>query len=81
MEDREKRYIGKRWLVANTSGTLCITDGTKPTRSGSGWVCHDETYGWMYPKEGFLILPKITNADEPMEIEIDENFNTTWYRE
>lgn len=65
--------VGKWWVVANRSGDLHVTDGDMPERAGSGW------YGVNNVKD--CVIPATTFDKGPLQFEIDEQLNTTWYKE
>lgn len=76
--------VGTWWLVANVDGTLLICDGNKPLSSHGGWIGKDNTYRWTVIENTDLdpeSLPKVTYETSPIQIEVDEDGNISWYKE
>lgn len=76
--------VGKWWVVANDDGSLHITDGGKPAACGGGWQVNDNTYIWTSATDDVFkdcVIPTTTFDKGPIQFEIDEQLNTTWYRE
>lgn len=63
--------VGKWWVVANRSGDLHVTDGDMPERAGSGWQGMNND----------CVIPATTFDKGPLQFEINEQLNTTWYKE
>jgi hypothetical protein len=53
--------VGKRWVVANRSGDLHVTDGDMPERAGSGWQGMNNDYQ-MYLKTVLFQLLRLIKA-------------------
>lgn len=76
--------VGKWWVVANRSGGLHVTDGDMPERAGSGWQGMNNDYLWTSATDDVFkdcVIPTTTFDKGPIQFEIDEQLNTTWYRE
>lgn len=57
--------VGKWWVVAVQEGDLYVTDGDAPT---------DDVFRDCF-------IPTTTPDKGPLQFEIDEQLNTTWYKE
>ena len=76
--------VGKWWVVANRSGDLHVTDGDMPERAGSGWQGMNNDYLWTSATDDVFkdcVIPATTFGKGPLQFEIDEQLNTTWYKE
>ena len=89
--------VGKWWVVANRSGDLHVTDGDMPERAGSGWQGMNNYYLWTSATDDVFkdcvipattddvfkdcVIPATTFDKGPLQFEIDEQLNTTWYKE
>ena len=76
--------VGKWWVVANRSGNLHVTDGDMPERAGSGWQGMNNDYQWTSATNDVFkdcVIPATTFDKGPLQFEIDEQLNTTWYKE
>lgn len=76
--------VGKWWVVANRSGDLHVTDGDMPERAGSGWHGTNNDYLWTSATDDVFkdcVIPATTFDKGPLQFEIDEHLNTTWYKE
>ena len=76
--------VGKWWVVANRSGDLHVTDGDMPERAGSGWQGMNNDYQWTSATDDVFkdcVIPATTFDKGPLQFEIDEQLNTTWYKE
>ena len=70
--------VGKWWVVANRSGDLHATDGD------SGWQGMNNDYQWTSATDDVFkdcVIPATTFDKGPLQFEIDEQLNTTWYKE
>lgn len=76
--------VGKWWVVANRSGDLWVTDGDIPNKFGSGWKGMNNDHLWTSDKDDVFrdcVIPTTTFDKGPIQFEIDEQLNTTWYKE
>lgn len=76
--------VGKWWVVANRSGDLHVTDGDMPERACSGWQGMNNDYQWTSATDDVFkdcVIPATTFDKGPLQFEIDEQLNTTWYKE
>lgn len=68
--------VGKWWVVANRSGDLHVT--------GSGWHGVNNDYLWTSATDDVFkdcVIPATTFDKGPLQFGIDEQLNTTWYKE
>lgn len=73
--------VGKWWV---RSGDLHVTDGDMPERAGSGWQGMNNDYQWTSATDDVFkdcVIPATTFDKGPLQFEIDEQLNTTWYKE
>ena len=76
--------VGKWWVVANRGGDLHVTDGDMPERAGNGWQGMNNYYLWTSATDDVFkdcVIPATTFDKGPLQFEIDEQLNTTWYKE
>lgn len=76
--------VGKWWVVANDDGSLHVVDGDKPTACGRGWRGNDNKFEWTPATDDVFedcVIPTTTFDKGPIQFEIDEQLNTTWYKE
>lgn len=76
--------VGKWWVVANRCGDLHVTDGDMLERAGSGWKGMNNDYEWTSATDDVFkgcVIPATTFDKGPLQFEIDEQLNTTWYKE
>lgn len=76
--------VGKWWVVANRSGGMHVVDGDIPKRTNSGWLGNNNTHIWTSATDDVFkdcVIPTTTFDKGPIQFEIDEQLNTTWYRE
>ena len=76
--------VGKWWVVAVPDGGLYVTDGDEPiVTGGSSWSGNDNKFLWTSAiddvfKDCFILTT--TYEKGPLQFEIDEQLNTTWYK-
>ena len=77
--------VGKWWVVANDDGSLHVTDGDKPKACcGGGWEGNGNEFEWTSATAYVFkdcVIPTTTFDKGPIQFEIDEQLNTTWYKE
>lgn len=76
--------VGKWWVVANDDGSLHVTDGDKPIACGGGWEGVGNRFEWTSATANVFencVIPTTTFDKGPIQFEIDEQLNTTWYKE
>lgn len=76
--------VGKWWVVANRCGDLHVTDGDMPEKAGSGWQGMNNDYEWTSATDDVFkdcVISATTFDKGPLQFEIDEQLNTTWYKE
>lgn len=60
------------------------TDGDMPEKAGSGWQGMNNDYEWTSATDDVFkdcVIPATTFDKGPLQFEIDEQLNTTWYKE
>ena len=76
--------VGKWWVVAVPDGRLYVTDGDEPIVTGGGsWSGSNNKFLWTLAKDDVFkdcFIPTITYEKGPLQFEIDEQLNTTWYK-
>lgn len=76
--------VGTWWVVANRSGDLWVVDGDMPKKFGNGWQGMNNDHLWTSAEDDVFrdcIIPTTTLDKGPIQFEIDEQLNTTWYKE
>ena len=76
--------VGKWWVVAVPDGGLYVTDGDEPiVTGGSSWSGNDNKFLWTSAIDDVFkdcFIPTTTYEKGPLQFEIDEQLNTTWYK-
>lgn len=76
--------VGKWWVVAVPDGVLYVTDGDEPIVSGGGsWYGNNNKFLWTPAIDDVFkdcVIPTTTYEKGPLQFEIDEQLNTTWYK-
>lgn len=66
-------------------GDLYVTDGDAPTATrGGSWRGNDNKFLWTSATDDVFrdcFIPTTTPDKGPLQFEIDEQLNTTWYKE
>lgn len=71
---------GQGWYYDNPP----IFDGDMPERAGGGWYGVNNDYQWTSATDDVFkdcVIPATTFDKGPLQFEIDEQLNTTWYKE
>ena len=77
--------VGKWWVVAVSEGDLYVTDGDEPiATAGGSWRGNGNKFFWTSSTDDVFkdcFIPTTTHEKGPLQFEIDEQLNTTWYKE
>lgn len=73
-------------LVIDELGNIGILmhNGDMPEKAGSGWQGMNNDYEWTSATDDVFkdcVIPATTFDKGPLQFEIDEQLNTTWYKE
>ena len=86
--DNPPIFDGESWNVDPTYDCLecmgAVNDGDMPERAGSGWQGVHNYYLWTSATDDVFkdcVIPATTFDKGPLQFEIDEQLNTTWYKE
>lgn len=82
-----KKYVPVKDLKvypSNKETIEVIPDGDMPEKAGSGWQGMNNDYEWTSATDDVFkdcVIPATTFDKGPLQFEIDEQLNTTWYKE
>lgn len=83
-------HNGYIWLLKHSGKPVDVptlvsyTDSDMPEKAGSGWQGMNNDYEWTSATDDVFkdcVIPATTFDKGPLQFEIDEQLNTTWYKE